>query len=405
MNDKVCDGPGGGATPLRPVKVGRALVLLATAAAVLAVSGVASRGRDEERLAQWTHEQAIPTVALVSAKRGAAPRELTLPGNVEAFYTASLHAQVSGYVREWLKDIGATVRKGDVLAVVDTPELDQSLAVAESELTKAKANLALAKVTAGRWDSLRSSAAVSQQAADEKDADAHARAAEVAAAEAGLERLKAEKAFANITAPFDGVVTQRNVDIGALVKADPESGAGLYAVADIHKMRVYVPVPETYAAEMKDGMRARLDLPEYPNRKFEATIVATSHAIDKAARVMTVELIADNADGALSPGAFARVQFELPPDRDTTRVPASALLYRDDAAEVGVVDKDGRVALKPVRIVRDLGTEVEIAGGLADDDRIVANPPDSITAGEAVRVANGDDGRETMAQSGEGGHE
>jgi RND family efflux transporter MFP subunit len=194
-----------------------------------------------------------------------------------------------------------------VLAVIDTPELDQRIAVAQGELAKAKANLALAKVTADRWNSLRSTAAVSQQAVDEKDSDAHAKAAEVDAAQSNIDRLKVLKAFANIVAPFDGVVTARNVDIGTLVKADSNDGAALFSVADIHQMRIYVPVPESYAAQLKDGMKATLELPEYPDRKFEATIATTSHAIDKKSRSLLVELIADNKDGALSPGAFARV--------------------------------------------------------------------------------------------------
>ena len=201
-----------------------------------------------------------------SSRRNAAgeARELVLPGNVEAFYTASIHAQVSGYVQEWRKDIGAKVRQGDVLAVIDTPELDQSISVAESELARAKANLALAKVTAERWNSLRASAAVSQQTADEKTAEARARAAEVDAAEASLNRLKAQKAFAKIVAPFDGVVTARNIDVGSLVRADAANGTELFAVSDVHQMRIYVPVPETYAAEMKDGMKATLRTARVP---------------------------------------------------------------------------------------------------------------------------------------------
>jgi RND family efflux transporter MFP subunit len=423
MSDEIHDPAREAPEPYRPVKVGRALLCLVVAAAALAVTGVVGRSRDEDSLAHWTKEQAIPTVALVAPQRGGGARELVLPGNVDAFYTAAIHSQVSGYVREWRKDIGAIVKRGDVLAVVDTPELDQSITVAESDLAKAKANMALANVTAERWDSLRSSAAVSQQAADEKDADARARAAEVDAAAASLERLKAQKAFSNIVAPFDGVVTARNVDVGALVKSDADSGAPLFTVSDIHKMRIYVPVPETYSAEIKDGMTASLELPEYPDRKFAATVATTSHAIDKKARVLTVELLADNADGALSPGSFARVHFELPPDKQTIRIPASALLYRNNQIEVGVVDPEGHVTLKAVRIARDLGDEVEISSGLNESERVVVNPPDSINPGETVRIMDAQadapatagasraaeaapgNHRETMAQSDQGRHE
>jgi len=370
----------------RPVKSGRAILLLAVAAIAVAYSGISGRGRDHEKLKQWTEEQAIPPVAVVTPKRGGEARELVLPGNVDAFYSASIHGQVKGYVSEWRKDIGAKVKQGDVLAVVDTPELDQSIAVAQSEVAKAKANLALAKVTAARWDSLRASAAVSHQAADEKDSDQRAQAAQVDAALSNVDRLKAQKAFANIVAPFDGVVTARNVDVGSLVRADGVDTPALFTVADIHQMRIYVPVPETYAAELKDGMKATLEVPEYPDRKFDATIATTSHAIDPKSRTLLVELLADNKEGLLHPGAFTRVRFRIPPDPNTFTIPASAMLYRDTEPRVATVGPDNRIALKDVRIVRDLGTAVEISGGVSQDERIVANPPDSIADGEEVRV-------------------
>jgi RND family efflux transporter MFP subunit len=369
-----------------PVKVGRAILLLAVAAIAVAYSGISGRGHDGEKLKQWTDDQAIPTVALVSPQEGGGAREVVLPGNVEAFVSASIHGQTSGYVQEWRKDIGAQVRQGEVLAVVDTPELDQRIAVAQSELSKAKADLSLAKVTAERWNSLRATGAVSQQTVDEKESDARVKAAEVESAQANVDRLKAQKGFANIVAPFDGVVTARNVDVGSLVKADSNDTAALFTVADIHKMRIYVPVPESYAASLKDGMKATLDLPEYPDRKFEATILTTSHAIDQKSRTLLVELIADNKDGALSPGAFTRVHFEIPPDPNAMMLPASALLFRDNVLEVATVGLDNRIALKKVRIARDLGTQVEITGGMRQDERIVANPPDSIADGEEVRV-------------------
>ncbi len=372
----------------RPVRAGRAVGLLILTALAVAATGVVGRRHDDELLARWTREQAIPTVSLVTPRRGGEARELVLPGNVEAYVSAAIHAQVSGYVKEWRKDIGARVQKGDVLAVIDTPELDHSIAVAESEVAKTKANLSFADVTASRWNSLRGSAAVSQQAADEKTADARARSADVDAAQARVERLKAQKAFADIVAPFDGVVTARNIDVGALVKADNDSGAALFSVADVHEMRIYVPVPESYAAEMKDGMRASLELPEYPNRRFDAKIETTSHGIDQKSRTLLVELVAENQDGALFPGAFTRVHFEIPPDPNTVSLPASALVYRDNAIEIGVLGPNDRVNLRKVEIARDLGTAVEINNALEKDERIVANPPDSIGDGEEVRVMN-----------------
>ncbi len=369
----------------KPVKALRALLLLAVVAIALAYSGISGRHRDDEKLNQWTQERAVPPVAVVTLKRSGKTRELVLPGNVDAFYTASIHSQVMGYVQEWRKDIGAQVHQGDVLAVINTPELDERIAVAQSELAKAKANLALARVTATRWNSLRASAAVSQQAADEKDSDQHAQAAQVDAAASNVDRLKALKAFANIVAPFDGVVTARNVDVGSLVKAGENDGQPLFTVADIHQMRIYVPVPETYAAQLRDGMKATLELPEYPDRIFEATIATTSHAIDPKSRTLLVELIADNQDGLLAPGAFARIHFVLPPDANAFRVPASAIMFRNNSAQVAIA-LDNRIVLKKVHILRDLGTEVEIAAGLGQDERIVINPPDSISDGEQVRV-------------------
>jgi RND family efflux transporter MFP subunit len=385
-----------------PVKAGRAVMLFSIVAVGVAATGIFDRRHDEERLVKWTNEQAIPTVALVSVRRGGDAREVVLPGDVEAFYDASIHGQTSGYVREWRKDIGAKVRKGDILAVVDTPELDERISAAESELLKAKANQALARVTAQRWNSLRNSAAVSQQAADEKESDANAKNAEVEAAQANVDRLKALKAFANIVAPFDGVVTARNVDVGSLVKAESNDFTALFSVADIHQMRVYVRAPESYAAALKDGMKATLALPEYPNRTFVATIATTSHAIDRKSRALLVELLVDNEDGALSPGAFARVHFQIPPDPDAITLPGNALLFRGDAVEVATVGLDNRITLKKVRIARDLGSEVEITGNLGLDERVVANPPDSIGDGEEVRLANAPGGQ-SIAPAGQEG--
>ena len=370
----------------RPVKIGRALLVLAVVAIVVAYTGITGRSHEGEKLKQWTEKQAIPPVAVVTPKRGGETRDLVLPGNVEAFYSASIHSQVMGYVQDWRKDIGAKVKQGDILAVVNTPELDERVAVAQSELAKAKANLALAKVTAARWNSLRASAAVSQQAADEKDSDERAQAAQVDAAASNVDRLKAQKAFANIVAPFDGVVTARNVDVGSLVKADGGDRPPLFTVADVHQMRIYVPAPESYVADLKDGTKATLEVPEYPGRSFDATIVTTSRAIDPKSRTLLVELLADNKDGLLQPGAFTRVHFQIPPDPNTYTVPASAMLYRDTEPRIATVGPDNRIVLKDVRIMRDLGTAVEIAGGVDQDERIVTNPPDSIGNGEEVRV-------------------
>jgi len=368
------------------MKIGRYIVLFVLIALGVATTGVASRRSDASKLARWTYERAIPNVAVVAPTRGGGVRELVLPGDVEAFYNATVHAQVSGYVKQWTKDIGAHVKAGDVLATIDTPELDERLAQAGDELAKAKANQALAAVTAQRWNSLRASAAVSQQAADEKVSDAAAKDAEVAAATSNVQRLKALKAFANIVAPFDGVVTQRNVDIGTLVGPGTSAGSDLFAVADTHEMRVYVKVPQTYAAALREGLKAALKLPQYPDRAFDATVVTTSHAIDKKSRSLLVELSAKNGDGALQPGAFAEVRFQIPEAADALTLPASAMIFRDKSVEVATVGANNRVVMKKVEIARDLGNEVAIASGLSASDRVIANPPDSIDEGDEVRI-------------------
>jgi RND family efflux transporter MFP subunit len=405
MSQDHAEGPEADTNDRAPVKAGRGILFLVVAVIAITASGISGRRRGDQPLNQWTQEQAIPRVAVVTPQRGGPTRELVLPGNVEAFFTASIHGQTSGYVQEWRKDIGAKVLQGEVLAVLDTPELDERIAVAQSELAKAKANLALAKVTKTRWNSLRASAAVSQQAADEKVSDADAKAAEVDAARSNVDRLKAEKAFANIVAPFDGVVTGRNIDVGSLVRADSNNSQALFTVADIHPMRIYVPVPESYAADLKDGMKATLDLPEYPDRKFDATIITNSHAINEKSRTLLVELIADNKDGSLSPGAFTRVNFQIPPDPNIITIPAGALLFHENSVEVATLGRDNRVTLKKVRIARDLGTEVEITDDLGQDERIVANPPDSIGDGEEVRVMEAADDKKQALSEQQGAQE
>ncbi len=372
--------------PRGSVKLGFALFVLVLGAGSVAAWGVVSRRNDEAKLTQWTLERAIPTVAIVAPKQGGEPRDLVLPGDVEAYYNAVVRAQVSGYVHQWYKDIGASVKAGDLLAVVDTPELDQRLAESREQLTKAKANQAFAAVTAERWKSLRQSGAVSQQTADEKVADEQEREAEVAAASANVDRLKALKAFANIVAPFDGIVTQRNIDVGSLVNESANASAGLFVVADTHEMRVYVKAPQSYAADLHNGMKAKLVLPQYPGRSFEATISTTARAIDQRSRTLLVELVAKNEDGALPPGAFAEVHFEVPTPPEALRLPAGAMIFRNQSVEVATVGPNNRVVMKKVEIRRDYGPEVAIASGLSAGDRVIASPPDSLEAGDEVRI-------------------
>jgi RND family efflux transporter MFP subunit len=375
-----------GPPSLRPVKALRFVVLIALVGISVAAMGITSRRKDEEKLARWTVGQATPDVAVIKATRDDQTKQIELPGDVEAYDSASIHGQVSGYVREWRVDIGARVKKGEVLAVVDTPELDQRVTASEGELAKAKAKQVFAGVTANRWKTLGGSAAVSQQAIDEKSSDVLVTDADVSAARANLDRLRALKAFSNITAPFDGVVTARDVDIGSLVMPGSAANKPLFVVADLSQVRVYVHAPQVYGSEMKEGMQAKLILPEYPGREFLARISTTSNAIDAKSRSLLVELIADNPDGLLKPGAFAQVNFQLPPNSQSVSLPASALLFRDEAILVATVDDKSHIKLKKIRIARDYGSRVEVADGLSPDDEIVKNPLESMSDGDQVRI-------------------
>lgn len=387
----------GGSPSYRPVKAMRFIVLLVLAAVLVAATGVNNRRKEERKLATWTDEQAITNVAVVNPKLDKEVRTVTLPGNVEAFYAASIHGQVSGYVQNWKYDIGAKVKAGEVLATIDTPEVDQRVTAAQGELAKAKANQALAHVTAQRWRTLSGSSAVSQQAIDEKEAGATAADAEVDAAKANLSKLEALKGFAKITAPFDGVITARNIDIGSLVSADSSNRQPLFVVSDVHEMRIYVRAPQVYAAVLKVGMNAKLHLPDYPDRAFDVHIATTSNAIDNKSRALLVELHADNKDGLLKPGAFTQVVFELPPEPNAMTVPSSALLFRDLYTYVATVDNQSRIRLKRIQIARDYGARVQIDGGLSIEDRIVRNPPESLAEGDEVRVAGEGSGKTAQA--------
>ena len=376
--------------PPKPVRVGKFLLFLVVVAVAVGVSGVFKRRQDDEKLGKWTREQAMPTVAVTTAKPDMTIKHVVLPGDVQAFYSAAIHAQVTGYVHEWRKDIGSRVKQGEVLATIDTPALDDQVNQAEGEVEKANANLALAKTTADRWKTLGNSAAVSQQAIDEKVGDQRAKEAELSAAKANLARLRSQKAFATIVAPFDGVVTARNVDIGSYVNSSVNGGPPMFVVADVTRMRIYVKAPQVYAAALKNGMTAKLRLPEYPGREFDAKIDTTASAIDDKSRSLLVELMAENKDRLLRPGSFAQIAFDLPPDAQALEISASALLFRDQETVVVVVGDDDRVKLQRVRIARDYGSDVEIEGGLPPGARIALSPPESISDGDKVRVAGAD---------------
>ncbi len=346
--------------------------------------GIWQRNDHERKLATWTDAQAVPTVAIVRPQPETKAQTLTLPGNVDAWFEAPIYARVPGYLQMWYKDIGARVKAGELLGVIDTPDLDEQLHQAKADLNSAQANLALAEVTAKRWKALLSSSAVSQQSVDEKVADAVALKAKVAAAQANVDRLNALESFKRLVAPFDGVVTARKTDIGDLINVGASSRPALFAVADIHAMRVYVRVPQAFSARIAVGMKANLRLPQYPDQTFSATVLTTSNAINRESRTVLVELVAENPDGKLWPGTYADVSFDLPADTKIVQIPASALLFQSEGLQVAVLGPENKVEIRSVRVGRNFGTMVEVLSGVSAGDRVIDSPPDSIVAGQLV---------------------
>ena len=369
----------------------RRLILIVAGALVVLLllvgGGILIRSRDEDALAKETDAASVPDVDVIAPQASAPHAMLRLPGDVQAWFEAPIYAQVSGYLRMWYKDIGAPVKAGDLLGEIDAPELDQQLGQARARLAAEQANEKLAEVTSARWSALLPTQSVSRQSVDVALSDAAAKQAAVVAAEADVRRLEALEGFKRLIAPFDGVVTVRRTDVGALIKADSVPGPELFAVADIHAMRVYVRVPQAYAAQVHVGMTADLHLPEYPRRAFAARVITLAHQVAEQSRTMLVELEAPNPEEVLSPGSFANVDFHLDANPGALIVPTSALIFQEHGMEVATVGKDDKVALRSIRVGRDLGTEVEVIAGIGRDDQIIDNPPDSISDGEAVRIA------------------
>jgi RND family efflux transporter MFP subunit len=361
-------------------------VALLVASSIAAI-GIVDRARSDQALVQWTDQQAVPTVALAKLVRGGATESLRLPGTIQAYNRAALYARVSGYLKSWEQDIGARVTKGQLLASIDTPDLDQQLAQAKANLASATADSGLAAVTAGRWVDLSKGKWVSQQSVDDRTGAAATKKAVADAAQATLRQLEAMVSFKSIVAPFDGVVTARNTDIGALINAGSSAGQELFEVSDLHRVRIYVQVPQAFVAALHPGLNATFTMPQYPGVPFDATLVTTSNAVNPASRSMLVELQADNADGKLLPGTYCEVQFQLPTDPNRLRVPATALLPVNQGVQVAVLGDDGKVVLKPVQLGRDLGDSVEVVAGLGPSDRVIDSPPETLQSGDAVQLA------------------
>jgi RND family efflux transporter MFP subunit len=388
------------ATIPRPRRLLLAGIVALVAAGAIVATGLVSRARSRQDLVQWTNAQAVPTVALAQLSHGDAEQSLILPGNIQPYNKAAIYARVSGYLHAWNKDIGAHVKAGEVLATIDAPDLDQQLAQARATLASAKANHDIAAIIAGRNDILVKKQIVAQQAADQANADAAAKQAVMDANAANVRQLEAMESFKQIVAPFDGVVTARNTDVGALINAGSTAGQELFEVSDLHRVRIYVQVPQAYSAELHPGLHATFVLPQYPGRTFDATLVTTSNAMNVTSRSMQVELQADNPDGTLLGGSYCEVEFHVPGDPNMVRVPATALLPVDHGAQVAVLGDGNKVVLKPVQLGRDFGDSVEVTAGLAAQDRVIDSPPETLRSGDLVRLAAAATPSPTSTQAG-----
>jgi RND family efflux transporter MFP subunit len=368
----------------------RSLVTVATAAALLASVvvgyGFMNRAQSKQEVVQWTSAQAIPTVALAQPIPGGTHQTLTLPGNIQPFNRAAIFARVNGYVKGWDHDIGSPVKAGQVLATIDAPDLDQQLGQAKATLASVRANHQIASLTASRNNILLQKQIVAQQLADQTDADAKAKEAVVDANEANVRQLEAMQSFKTLAAPFDGVVTARNVEIGMLINSGG-SGQPLFEVSDLHRVRIYVQVPQSFSAGLTPGMKATFEMPQYPGVQFDATLSHISKSINANSHSMQVELQADNAAGKFFGGSYCNVHFEIPTDENLVKLPSTALVTGNQGTQVAVLDSNNKVVLKSVKLGRDLGDSVEVITGLTPSDRIINSPPETLVTGDTVRVA------------------
>jgi RND family efflux transporter MFP subunit len=365
------------------------LVISAAALVVLILLlyfGIHSRVAAESRLKQRTQQAAIPTVAVTFPKEGAPTQEIVLPGTTQAFSDAPIYARTNGYLKRWYFDIGAHVQKGQLLAEIETPELDQQLQQARADLETAQANLNIAKITAGRWQDLVNTGSVSQQETDQAVSNLSAVKATADSSAANVRRLEQLQSFERVYAPFDGVVTARNTDIGALIDAGASAQPKeLFHMAAIRTLRVYVAVPEVYSRAARSGAAAKLTLDEFPNQTFRGTLVRNSNAIDTASRTLLVEVDVDNPAGQLLPGAYVFVHLQLPDQTRSVVVPSNTIIFRKEGLQVALVH-DGKSDLIPVKIGRDYGNSVEIVSGLQPTDAVILDPSDSLVTGMPVRV-------------------
>jgi RND family efflux transporter MFP subunit len=371
----------------KATKIRRYALILLVVAVLLAVWGEVSRVSARSALAKDAQQAAVPSVVTVKAARSNLGEELVLPGSVQAYIEAPIYARTNGYLKKWYTDIGTQVTKGQLLAEIESPEIDQQLTQARADLATARANEALSNSTNARWKGLLATESVSKQDADEKAGDASAKKAAAESAAANVARLRDLESFKRVVAPFDGVITVRNTDIGALINAGQSAGSELFRIAETRKLRIFVRVPEAYAAATKPGLEAELHFSEYPGKTFAAKTVRTSSSLDATLRTLQVELELDNGKGDLFPGAYAEVHFKLAANGESLRLPANTVLFRAAGLQVATVDTSKHIKLKSIVQGRDFGNTIEVLSGLEANEVVVLNPPDSISDGVTVRIA------------------
>lgn len=368
----------------RAVRIGLGLAMLAT------IAGISVRAYDYRRVVQWTDAQVTPSVQLIVPEAAHGQQNMTLPGHLDAWISAPIHARVSGYLKSWSRDIGSQVASGQSLAEIDTPELDQQFEQAKASLARAQANARLAALTDKRWKNLLASNSVSKQEADEKAGEAEVAQANVLGAQAEVDRIAALEAFKHIAAPFAGTLTARNTDIGDLISANSEGAPALFTVSDTTRMRLYVEVPQGYADAIRPDMSVQLDVPDHPGERFTGHLIGNSGAVNPASGSLLAQFEVDNPKGALLPGAYAEVHLPMAADQHTLTVPATTLIFRAQGPQVAVVGADHKVVLRNVHIAMDLGDRLRIDQGLQPGDRVVNHPSDSLAQGDTVQIARAD---------------
>jgi membrane fusion protein (multidrug efflux system) len=385
--------------PVSHRKLGIFGVVAVVGAGLIVATGIRAREDSSSKLREWTDEQAVPTVAVAPPSGRALTPTLELPGRLEAYSRAPILARVSGYLKSWNADIGAKVKAGQVIAEIEAPDLDQQLLQARADLVSQESSARLSEATLNRRKTLVASNFVSAQEIDERTADLANKKAAVNSGQANVERLEALAGYKKITVPFDGVVTARDTDVGALINAGGGAGPAMFVVSDITKLRVYVNVPQNYVPAIKIGAKAALTMPEYPNRTFAATVEASSQSVDISSGTTRMQLALDNSAGELMPGGYANVRLNLQRDAVPLHIPSSALIFNQNGLRVATVGPDDKVLFKTVTIARDLGKEIELASGVTIDDRIITAPPDGLADGDPVRVVGpGAKGKPTASE-------